>query len=103
MPFAVDEISRLCDKIVGLVNPAGIIIFNKKMSMSGELSSFKLCVIAEGNPGEIEGKIYLNVDCPIHFDVLVYSVESWRKYLGEPQSFAYRISKTGGLLYGRAD
>lgn len=97
---ALDEIKKLCDSIVELVSPEKIILFNQKVTLDGKVSSFKVCVIANGNPAEIEGEIYLSTDCPIHFDVLVYSSEDWEKYILDADSFAHRIWETGSVIYG---
>lgn len=98
----MEEVERLCSAICALVQPHGVILFHQKQRLDGSLSSFKLCVIANGNPAEIEGKIYLSTDCPLPFDVLVYSTEDWARLSKDEESFAYRILQTGSVLYGQA-
>ena len=96
----MDEIKMLCDWIVGLIQPEAVILFSQKAGLDGKISSFKLCVVANGNPAEVEGKIYLSVDCPLPFDVLVYSPEDWERLRADDVSFAGRIYRTGRWLYG---
>ena len=96
----MEAVRQLCTDIVRLVHPKKIILFNQKTDVHGALSSFKLCVVAEGNPAELEGRIYLGTDCPVHFDVLVYSCADFEKFSADPTSFAHRIVKTGSVLHG---
>lgn len=98
----MEEIRRLCDTIVRLIQPEVIILFGRKLTLSGEISSFKLCIVASGNAGEIEGKLYLETDCPVHFDVLVYSPEDWKRLGADSGSFAHRILSGGSVLYEKA-
>lgn len=98
----MEEVNRLCEAIAALAQPQCIILFNQKRTLDGALSSFKLCVVANGNPAELEGKIYLSTDCPLHFDVLVYSVEDFARFSADQESFAYRILTKGSVIYGQA-
>ena len=95
-----DEIQQVCDEIVKAYEPKKIILFNKKLSPTGSASAFKLCIIAEiGDSGAAEKDIYINIDCPIPFDVLIYTPEQWEKYCADKDSFAWRILKTGVVMY----
>lgn len=98
----MDAIQTLCDRIVDLIQPEAVILFSRKTGLDGKISSFKLCVVTKGNPAEVEGKIYLSVDCPLPFDVLVYSPEDWARLRQDGASFASRICKTGCWIYGAA-
>lgn len=98
----MDEIKKLCEDIVSLISPEKIILFSTKRDVKNEVQSFKICVIAEGNPAELEGKIYLGTDCSLLFDVLVYSMSDWVRFSSKPDSFAYRILKGGSILYEQA-
>lgn len=97
----MDEIiSNICEKIVELVHPEKIILFNQKQGLNGRISAFKLCVIADGNrPGVVEGMIYLAVDCDIPYDVLVYPPAEWEMLSAAADSFAGRINRNGSVLY----
>lgn len=94
-----ERIVRLCEQIAELVAPVRIIIFNVKHAVSGELTSFKLCVIVkETECFKIEQKIYLNLDCDVSFDVLVYNREHWNLLMEDEYSFASRGIMNGGVV-----
>ena len=95
----MEQIRILCDEIIRLASPSKIILFSQKASLTGDITSFKLCIVAEGNAAEIEGEIYLKTDCALHYDVLVYSAADWARLIFEPDSFAARINDTGSVLY----
>ena len=99
----MEQIKSLCDEIVDIVSPSKIILFSQKNTLSGELISFKLCIIAEGNSAEIEGKIYLKTSCDLHYDALVYSGVDWARLICDADSFAARINKVGSVLYESAN
>lgn len=93
-------LKQLRDDIVRLAAPDSIRLFNQKTSPDGALMSVKLCVvIGGGDTDEVERRLYMELDCAIPFDVLVYSRESWNRRIKEPGSFASRIQKTGSVLY----
>lgn len=94
-----ERIMKVCEDIAALVRPVRIIIFHTKHSLMGELESFKLCVIVKENDcSKIEQKIYLNVECDVLFDVLVYNNEHWRSLMNDTYSFAYRGIMNGGVV-----
>jgi hypothetical protein len=97
LPFPLE---RLRDDIIRLAAPESIRLFNQKTAPDGSLSSVKLCVVIPGgDPQETERRLYMDLDCDIPFDVLVYSREGWDRRTKEPGSFASRIQKTGSVLY----
>lgn len=90
---------KVCEKIAALVRPVRIIIFHSKYALTDELESFKLCVIVNENDCyKIEQKIYLNVECDVPYDVLVYNREHWDSLMDDTCSFAYRGIKNGGVV-----
>ncbi len=94
-----ERIMNVCGEIAELVHPVRIIIFHSKYALAGELESFKLCVIvAENDCSKIEQKIYLNVECDVPFDVLVYNREHWNSLMNDTYSFAYRGIMNGGVV-----
>lgn len=94
-----ERIVKLCEQIAELVKPVRIIIFNQKYTVSNELSSFKLCVIVmDTECSKIEQKIYLNLDCDVPFDVLVYNYDHWNSLIDDQYSFAYRGIMNGGVV-----
>lgn len=94
-----ERITRLCEEIAELVKPVRIIMFHEKQKPTGELVSFKLCVIVKENDcTKVEQKIYLTLECEVSFDVLVYSLEQWNSAMEDPDTYAYRGIKNGGVV-----
>lgn len=84
-----------------------IFLISRKHDARERLTSFKLALITDGvssqepvNPAEIEGTLYLNVDCDVPFDLLVYASGQWDDLIQESNTFAARIQKTGVTLHG---
>lgn len=112
------RVEKACADIRALTQPEKIILYNEKQGMDGGVSSFKLCVVVDAaeprnadprnadprnaDPRSLEEKIYMLVECPVTFDVLVYSRADWERLLSEPDSFARRIAGTGRVLYEQA-
>lgn len=94
-------IINLSEQILDLCEPLKIILFSKKHNLSGELSSFKLCVVVsdEVDLSELESKLYLELDCENPFDVLLYKISEWENNIADDSSFAAKIAKTGAVLY----
>lgn len=116
-------VEKVCADIRALAEPEKIILYNEKQGMGGGVSSFKLCVIVDAeeprradprdqvpkdsdprdsDPRSLEERIYMQVECPVTFDVLVYSRADWERLLSEPDSFARRIAGMGRVLYEQA-
>lgn len=96
-----DKIKSVCSEITTEFKPEKIILFNVKKSVSGDVRSFKICVIVETeNRLDTERHIYLDVDSDIPFDVLVYTPKEWDALLNEKSSFACRVIKEGTYIYG---
>lgn len=96
-----ERIMKVCEDIAALVKPVRIIIFHTKYDLSGELESFKLCVVVNDTECyKLEQKIYLNVECDVPYDVLAYNREHWDSLMNDDGSFACRgIMKGGVVLY----
>ena len=93
-------VAQLRDGIIRLAAPERILLFSQKTAPDGAVSSVKLCVVVNaGGTEEIERQLYMELDCPIPFDILVYSQADWDQRTKEPGSFASRIQKTGSVLY----
>lgn len=96
-----DKIKKVCSDIRTDFRPEKIILFNVKRRISGEVGSFKICVIVKTeNRLDTERHIYLDIDSEIPFDVLVYTPEEWDSLLNEKSSFACRVIKEGTYIYG---
>ncbi|MBQ5544357.1 MAG: hypothetical protein IIU00_01645 [Clostridia bacterium] len=94
-----ERIIKVCEGIAALVQPVRIILFHSRFHLSGELEGFKLCVIVnQTDCYKIEQKIYLNVECDVSYDVLVYNRDLWDSLMSDPCSFASRGIQNGGVV-----
>ena len=94
-----ERITAMCEEIAGMVRPVRIIIFSEKHTPAGELISFKLCVIVrETECTKTEQKLYINLECDVPFDVLVYNIDQWNEAIQDPDTFAYRGILNGGVV-----
>lgn len=97
------DVRTVCDQIVQKFSPVAVILFSMKRTLSGEVASFKLCVVADtADRRETERRIYLEVDSLEPYDVLVYTPQEWEKHTSEHHSFAHSIQEKGTVLYGKA-
>lgn len=94
-------IINVVDQILDLCNPHNIILFSKKFDLWENLIAFKLCVIVadDVDTTELECNLYLELECNITFDVLIYKSTEWCNLIGDDASFAGKISKSGVVLY----
>jgi hypothetical protein len=87
-------------EIVSLLAPRKIYLYNQRINDKQVITSFKLCVIAEvENKIATERSIYLEIDCDIPFDILLYTPEEWEALTAMPTSFASKIRTTGTVIY----
>ncbi|MFQ8599345.1 MAG: hypothetical protein ACLSAP_01260 [Oscillospiraceae bacterium] len=94
-------IQEIIGQIVRIVPVQAIYLFSRKVNLQGETSSFKLCVISDGeSKNGVERSIYLGVDCDLPFDVVVYTPAEWERHLQNPHSFAAQVLMKGQKLYG---
>jgi len=94
---AVEDVS---EKIVEMFAPNAIYLYNQRVGSSGHTSGFKLCVILPTQEKDrVERDIYLNIDCEVPFDVLVYTPEEWDMLQQNEASFARKIKETGLIVY----
>lgn len=101
--LSCQNVSCVCDAIVQKFSPEKIILFNRKQNVSGDTRSFKLCVIKETQDKEdMERRVYLEIECEVPFDVLIYTPEEWAALSAEPESFAHRILAKGMVVYEQA-
>lgn len=88
---------------LSLIRPERIYLFSVKMNMSQEIASFKLCIIASvQDKAQLEQDIYLNLDCELPYDLVVYTAEEWEAFLKNPLSFAHSIMEKGRKIYDKA-
>ena len=93
-------IANVVEQITKLVDVHKIILFSKKEDLTGEISSFKICVIIScGMKNVCEKNIYINVDSEIPFDVVVYTYEEWENLRKTKGSFGNKIDNIGRVIY----
>lgn len=90
-----DVIDDVCRQIVDLIHPQELIVFNVKTS-GDTVTAFKVCAVCgDTDPQAAEHVVYLNVDCDVPFDILVYTAQQWARQLQNPYAFAQQIHKMG--------
>lgn len=93
-------LNLLRDDIVRVCQPVKVYLFSQKQKPCGDFCAVKLCVIIpDGNSRMTERRLYVEVESELSFDVLVYTVEEWKKLLDNQMSFATQIVKTGREIY----
>ncbi len=93
-------LAGLLHDLVRIADPLSVWLFSHKESNDGSCFAAKFClVIADGEPDRLEQELYLEIDSPISFDVVVYTQEQWRSSLAKPMSFASRVQEKGCRLY----
>lgn len=95
------NVALVTDAIVKMLDPTKIYLYNQRLDNKGHTASFKLCVILQTDDKHAaEQDIYLNIDCDVPFDVLLYTPEEWEEHTHVPSAFASKIKQMGAVLYG---
>lgn len=92
----------MTEEIVKICSPLQIFLVSAKKDSSGEVTSFKLCIVVDDSyesRTDLETEILLKTDCPVPCDIIVYTVSDWNECLDDDFTFAYRIENEGNLLY----
>jgi hypothetical protein len=74
-----------------------------KVDNESNLTSFKLALILDDNTQnlpELECNLYLEVDCEIPYDIVIYRYSEFQKLKEEIGTFAWKIDNSGANLYG---
>lgn len=80
-----------------------VYLISNKIDTNGELTSFKLALIVDNSVkscSELECRLYLNIDCELPFDLVIYRQEEFDSLKNEIGTFAWKISNSGTVLYG---
>lgn len=86
--------------LIELIAPNKILLFSQKHSMDGTLQSFKLCVVAATDDRRaLLQKIYRELDCPVPFDLVLYTPAEWDHLSQRQDSFACRTAASGRVIY----
>ncbi len=97
------HVKQLSDEIRQLCNPEKIYLFHAKFNLHSQITSFKLCIVADtADKSELERKIYLELDCEIPYDLVIYTAAEWEACMPNSHSFAAEIRDKGVLIYDKA-
>lgn len=100
-PLEPEAVRHVVEEIAGRYRPQRIYLYNQRYSAAGATTAFKLCVVAEfPDIAAAEREIYLEIDCEVPFDVLLYTPAEWEELCAKPSSFARKIQATGKVVYG---
>ena len=95
-----EQILQVCAEVRRLARPEKVILFNRKLTLSGKTASFKLVVVADtADKRRLEKELYLAIDSPVPFDVVLYTPGAWAQLAGERGSFAAKVRRMGKVLY----
>lgn len=93
----VNNIAEHCDELIR------IYLISNKINTQGELTSFKLALIVNDKVkscSELECRLYLNIDCELSFDIVIYREKEFNQLKNEIGTFAWKINNSGTALYG---
>lgn len=80
-----------------------IFLISYKVNNDAELTSFKLALILDDiaeNLPELECRLYLEVDCELPFDLVIYKESEFERLKSEIGTFAWKIENSGAEIYG---
>lgn len=95
-------ITRTAEEIKNICDPVSILLVSNKVNTDGELASFKLLVVVQNSEdiNELECRLYMEIDCDIPFDLVLYRESEWEKFRNDIGTFAWKIHNTGAYIYG---
>lgn len=96
-------INRTASEIQEICSPLNIILVSNKVNTDGDLVSFKLVIVVDDSvesTSELECRLYMQVDCDIPYDIVLYKHSEWNKFKNDIGTFAWKIYNTGAYIYG---
>ena len=97
------NLMNVVDRIVELVQPDTVYLYNQRINARDVITAFKVCIVADvADKSAAERTIYLQIDCDIPFDILLYTPEEWQSLTQSATSFAYKIQQSGTVVYNGA-
>jgi hypothetical protein len=97
-----ESIRSVLDAVIARARPQKVILFSRKNAPSGDVTSFKLCVILSKDAPDkaaVEREVYLRSDSDVPFDLLFYTADEWAQNMEQSESFAANIARFGKVLY----
>jgi hypothetical protein len=93
-------IDGVVEQIARLTAPERIYLYNQRINSRHEVTSFKLCMVVDvPDKFAAERDIYMDIDCDVPFDILIYTREEWEGLTANHTSFAYKVKETGTVVY----
>lgn len=100
-PTPSPVIRHVVEQLVRDFSPGKIYLFSHKTGSEGDTTSFKLLMVLDTADKEaVQRKAYLDIECEVPFDIVVYTPDEWDMLVTDPSSFAGKISRTGMVLHG---
>ena len=95
-----EQVLQVCREVRRLARPEKVILFTRKLTLTGQTASFKLVVVAAtDDKRQLEKELYLAIDSPVPFDLVLYTPAEWAQSAGERGTFAARVREMGQVLY----
>ncbi len=94
-------VNKIAEEIIIKFDPAKIILFGSVANGTYRSNSdIDLCIIKDtSSKRNTIAAIYTEIDSEIPFDIIVYTNEEWERNVNDLSSFAYKINKSGVVLY----
>ncbi len=95
-------IKKTAEEIKAICSPLYIILVSRKLNFDGELAGFKLLIVVDDScdTSELECRLYMEIDCDIPYDIVLYKRAEWEKFSNETGTFAWKTHTTGVYIYG---
>lgn len=100
-------INKLGEEILEACEEQGVklgemIVASAKHDHLKRLISCKLVLVLEGEVplGELEGQLYLKLNAPVPFDLILYSTGEWEELTAMANTFAALVDEQGVRLLG---
>lgn len=81
-----------------------IFLISYKTDNFANLTSFKLALILKDsaqNLPELECRLYIDVECELPFDLVIYRQGEFDRLKEEIGTFAWKINNSGAEIYGK--
>ena len=98
-----EVINKTAESIKEICSPQSIILVRNKVNTEGDLVSFKFVVVVDDeveSTAVLECRLYMQIDCEIPYDIVLYKMSEWNKFKNDIGTFAWKIYNTGAYIYG---
>lgn len=96
-----DLLQTILKQILEHCDPRCVILYGEKRTLStSKIKSLDFCIILPHvDKCALLHELYLAIDSPIPFNILLYTCEEWTKLTQDFSSYASAIQKKGTVLY----